>query len=177
VTRRVSRPSTYHHGVIELIENALDLMTTSLIVGYGNTLRSDDGAGYRAAALLEPELSCPEVSVIAAHQLTPEMAEPIARCSRVLFLDAAQVGVPGEIRCERIRRDPGWQPGAWTHDLGPTALLELAARYLGEFRAEPETWLLTITGANFELGEDFSAPVATAWQAYLDRIREWVRAL
>lgn len=152
-------------------------MTTSLIVGYGNTLRSDDGAGCKAAAVLEPELSCPEVRVIAAHQLTPEMAEPIARCSRVLFLDAAQVGVPGEIRCERIQRDPGWQPSAWTHHLEPTALLELAARHLGEFHAGPEAWLLTITGANFDLGENFSPPVAAAWKAYLDRAREWVRAL
>ena len=101
---------------------------------------------------------------IAAHQLTPEMAEPVARSSRVLFLDASHTGAPGEIRCERIGRqkacgDPQFQHASVSHHLAPSALLELAARY---FHAEPEAWLLTITGDNFDLGESFSPAVEAA---------------
>ncbi len=154
-------------------------MATCLIVGFGNPLRSDDGAGSKAAARLESELSSPELQVIAAHQLTPEMAEPVARSSRVLFLDASHTGAPGEIRCERIGRqkacgDPQFQHASVSHRLAPSALLELAARY---FHAEPEAWLLTITGDNFDLGESFSPAVEAAWKAYLARIRAWVRDL
>ncbi len=151
-------------------------MPTCLIVGYGNPLRSDDGAGSKAAAALESEFSSPELQVIAAHQLTPEMAEPVARSSRVLFLDASHTGAPGEIRCQRIdrgevRRAVNPQPANVSHHLAPSALLELAARY---FHAEPEAWLLTITGDNFDLGESFSPAVEAAWEAYLARIRTWV---
>jgi Ni,Fe-hydrogenase maturation factor len=61
-----------------------------------------------------------------------------------------------------------------SHDLAPSALLELAVRY---FHAEPDAWLLTVTGDNFDLGESFSPAVEAAWEAYLDRIRAWVCAL
>ncbi len=159
-------------------------MATCLIVGYGNPLRSDDGAGSKAAAALESELSSPELRVIAAHQLTPEMAEPVARSSRVLFLDASRTGAPGEIRCQRIGRreacsDSQLQPSNVSHDLAPSALLELAARYfhVEHFHAEPEAWLLTITGDNFDLGESFSPAVEAAWEGYLARIRTWICGL
>jgi hydrogenase maturation protease len=146
-------------------------MPPTLILGFGNPLRSDDGVGSKAAAMLEAELSPRELLVIAAHQLTPEMAEPVARSSRVLFLDAVHTGVPGEIRCQRVLRDPEFQPGSGSHDLAPSALLELAARY---FHAQPEAWLLTITGDNFDLGESFSPALQADWESYLDRIRAWV---
>ena len=146
-------------------------MPTRLILGFGNPLRSDDGVGAKAAAALEAELSSQQLQVIAAHQLTPEMAEAVGRSSRVLFLDAAHTGVPGEIRCRRVLRDPEFQPGSGSHDLAPSVLLELAARY---FHAQPEAWLLTITGDNFDLGKNLSPAIQAAWEAYLDRIRAWV---
>lgn len=43
-------------------------MPTCMILGYGNPLRSDDGVGSEAAAALDPELSSPEVLVIAADR-------------------------------------------------------------------------------------------------------------
>ena len=146
-------------------------MTTCLILGYGNPLRSDDGVGWKAAEALERELASPDVLVAASQQLTPEMAETISRCARVLFLDAAHTGAPGEIRMERIRRDPDAQVGNVSHHLLPSALLELAYRH---FAAEPEATLLTLSGENFAFGEHFSGPVEGVWKAYLDRARTWI---
>ena len=146
-------------------------MPTSLILGYGNPLRSDDGAGWKAAAALERDPSSTDLLVVASQQLTPEMAETISRCSRVLFLDAAHTGSPGEIRMEAVRRDPNTKVGDVSHQLLPPALLELAYRY---FAAEPDATLLTLTGENFEFGEHFSAPVEGAWKEYLDRARGWI---
>jgi hydrogenase maturation protease len=149
-----------------------DSQPASLIIGYGNAIRSDDGTGLKAAAAIEREACLAGARVIAAHQLVPEMAEPVARADRVLFLDASHAGAPGEIRCERTHRDREFQLAALSHDLSPGALLELAARH---FQAEPATWLLTITGSNFDLGESFSPPVEAAWKAYLERVLAWVR--
>src|SRR5271169_6238011 len=102
---------------------------SSLILGFGNPLRSDDAAGYNAAVALEPEFSATNTAVIAVHQLTPELAEPVSRASRVLFLDASRTGVPGEIRLEGIPHDPYFQLDALTHHITPTFLLELGAHY------------------------------------------------
>ncbi|MBZ5657461.1 MAG: hydrogenase maturation protease [Acidobacteriia bacterium] len=146
-------------------------MPTCLILGYGNPLRSDDGVGWKAAEALERELSSTDLLVVASQQLTPEMAETLARCARVLFLDAAHNGSPGEIRMETIRRDPNAQIGNVSHQLLPPALLDLAYRH---FAAEPDATLLTLTGENFEFGEHFSDVVEGSWRAYLDRARRWL---
>jgi hydrogenase maturation protease len=145
-------------------------MSTCLILGYGNPLRSDDGVGWKAALLLERELSSPFLRVVTSQQLIPELAEDVSRSSRVLFLDAARHGSPGEIRMEPAGRDANAQAEDFSHYLAPAALLELAYRH---FTAEPEATLLTLTGQNFDFGEFFSAPVAAAWDAYLERARSW----
>jgi hydrogenase maturation protease len=44
-----------------------------LLIGYGNTLRNDDGVGVRIAEIIAEE-NRPHVQVIATHQLTPELA-------------------------------------------------------------------------------------------------------
>ncbi len=119
------------------------------------------------------EQSSSDLVVIAAHQLTPELAAPVSNSSRVLFLDASHRGIAGEIHCEKLERDRGFEPGTLSHNLSPQALLELAARL---FQGEPEAWLLTITGENFDFGEDFSPPVLMAWPQYLERARVWVRS-
>lgn len=147
---------------------------TCLVVGYGNPLRSDDGFGWKAAAALAQELTPGDVKVIAAHQLTPEFAETIAHSSRVLFLDASHGGEPGEIRMEPVRRDPDFRPGSISHQLSPAALLALAHHY---YRSEPKATLLTVTGENFDVGENFSPVVQNAWKPCLERVLEWVRAL
>jgi hydrogenase maturation protease len=149
-------------------------MPVRLILGYGNPLRSDDGFGWKAATVLEQELSEQDIKVMAAQQLTPELAEAVASSSRVLFLDASHDGPSGEIRMQPVRRDPNFQPGAISHQLSPSVLLELAYRYYG---AEPDATLLTVTGENFELGENFSPVLQNAWKPCLARVLEWVRAL
>ena len=149
-------------------------MPRCLIVGYGNPIRSDDGFGYKAAAALDQEISSPDVKVVVAQQLTPELAEFVAQSARVLFLDASHEGRPGEIRMATIRRDPESRPSAVSHGLTPAALLELCYRYYG---AEPEAVLYTVTGENFSLGENFSPALQNAWKACLERVLEWVRSL
>ncbi|HEY9173382.1 MAG TPA: hydrogenase maturation protease, partial [Verrucomicrobiae bacterium] len=53
-----------------------------LVIGYGNTLRRDDGIGPKVAEAVA-ELNLPGVRSLACPQLTPELAEPIAHAKRV----------------------------------------------------------------------------------------------
>src|ERR1017187_9377874 len=59
-----------------------------LVVGYGNSLRRDDGVGLRVAEAIEA-LQLPGVRTLTCQLLTPEYADPMARVRRVIFVDAA----------------------------------------------------------------------------------------
>jgi hydrogenase maturation protease len=60
----------------------------SLVIGYGNDLRSDDGAG-RVVADRIGDLELPGVSVRSVLQLTPELALEMAEVDTVVFVDAS----------------------------------------------------------------------------------------
>ena len=63
-----------------------------LIIGYGNPLRGDDGVGWRVAEAAGTALPEGAATVLAVHQLTPELSAPISRAGRVVFVDAAAEG-------------------------------------------------------------------------------------
>ena len=74
-------------------------MPATLIIGYGNPMRGDDAIGCHAARQLEQHFwNDPDVEVIAAQQLIPEMAEDISLRDFVLFLDASFGEQPGTIK-------------------------------------------------------------------------------
>jgi hydrogenase maturation protease len=60
----------------------------SLVIGYGNDLRSDDGAGRVVADRID-SLRLPGVTVRSLMQLTPELALEIASADTVVFVDAS----------------------------------------------------------------------------------------
>ncbi|MBZ5618283.1 MAG: hydrogenase maturation protease [Acidobacteriia bacterium] len=136
-----------------------------LIIGYGNPLLGDDAAGYQAAERLRLTLTGPDVEILAVHQLTPELADPISRAARVIFIDAAATGDPGAIQQRPI--DSSQDPGGFTHHATPSALLALAKALYG---ADPRAVLITVAGLDFGIGMELSAPVQQA----LDRL-VWLR--
>ncbi len=73
----------------------------TLVIGYGNPLRTDDAAGPEVAR----RLACvrPDVEVMTPQQLVPELAASIARASTVVFIDAAIGGSPGTVQCDPVR--------------------------------------------------------------------------
>lgn len=78
-----------------------------LVLGYGNTLRSDDGVGYRVAAAVH-RWHVPDVEGYTCHQLTPDLAAEIAPRQRVIFVDARVVSAEdsGEIQWGQVQ--PIW---------------------------------------------------------------------
>lgn len=130
----------------------------TLIVGFGNPLRGDDGVGWAAAQQLENQLSDPGVRVLACHQLTPELAADAARVDRLVLIDASSKAAPGSVAVEKL--EPSEIPSnSMSHHLRPTDLLDCA---LGLYGACPEAWLVSIGGKSFEHGDALSAPVAAA---------------
>ena len=62
----------------------------TLIIGYGNTLRGDDGVGYKIAEVIE-QWNFDNTTSFAVHQLTPDLAEKISQVDTVIFIDAVPI--------------------------------------------------------------------------------------
>jgi len=136
-----------------------------LVVGYGNDLRSDDGAGRVVAARIEAA-DHPGVIVRSQSQLTPELALDITRADVVVFVDA-------NVDCEQLTVHPVMpgEPGSqsMSHHTDPAALLLLAGD-LG--RVPPRTYVISIPATNLELGFDLSPPTAGAIERAVDAVVE-----
>jgi hydrogenase maturation protease len=140
-----------------------------LIIGFGNTLRRDDGVGAVAARRLgqDPRLARPAVEVREAYQLLPEMSLDIAAATLVIFVDADAQGLPGSIEVHEI--DPGsaartdadarGEPGASTHHVGGGELVQLAATLTG---SRPRAVAIGIGVADLGMGEGLSPSVEAA---------------
>jgi hydrogenase maturation protease len=59
----------------------------TLVIGYGNSLRGDDGVGPLVAEQVA-EWNLPDVRSLSVHQLTPELASEMALAKTVIFIDA-----------------------------------------------------------------------------------------
>lgn len=135
-----------------------------LVIGYGNTLRGDDAAGYLVAEEVE-SWNLPGVRAIATHQLTPELAADMAEVDAVYFVDAWQVEVVGAEENEDMRdksvikpvlmqievtEAPTSSDHAWT----PNVLMQMARNL---YDAQPICYQILIPAIQFEYGERLSA--------------------
>ena len=145
------------------------LTPATLIIAYGNPLRGDDGLGRRAAEMLR-ERAFPGITILALHQLAPELAEDLSRAALAVFIDAREGGVPGEWRAEAVLPAPE-TPRPFTHQVSPATLLTAARTLYGH---APEALLYSMGGESFDYGEGLSAQVAAALPAMLEAIAERV---
>jgi hydrogenase maturation protease len=135
----------------------------TLIVGYGNPARADDGFGYRAAKRIP--------SALAVQQLTPELMERMSRAGRVIFLDASTEGVPGEI--SRRTAVPCRTGPIFTHHLMPEMLLGGALVLYGR---APEAQIITVCGADWSASDRLSPAVAASLEAIVRELGQLRRA-
>jgi len=141
-----------------------------LLVGYGNALRGDDAIGWHAAAQLAEDPRLAAAEVLARHQLTPELAQDVARASLVVLVDARAGDPPGSVQVQRItpRQD---KVTAWSHHLDPAALAGLAGALYG---AVPAMYLVSVGGVAFDDGERLSPAVRRALPSVVDAVARLV---
>jgi hydrogenase maturation protease len=139
-----------------------------LVIGYGNTLRNDDGVGPRVAEALEA-LQLPGVSTLSCPLLAPETAEPVARAARVIFVDAAVDG-PQEVRFHKLA--PAANSQVMAHAASPDTILALARDVYGR---APEAWLLTIPVVSLALGDRLSAAAQVNIEIAIQKLKNFAR--
>jgi hydrogenase maturation protease len=159
-----------------------------LVVGYGNPLRGDDGAGPRAAALVAEDPRLAGATVLVRHQLTPELADEMRTASLVVLVDARAGAEPGTVAVQCIEvesagavsgpaADAG-RPGPTragagpsSHHVDPAALAGLARVLWG---ATPEIVAVGVGASTFETGDPLSPEVERALPGVVDAIASLV---
>ena len=151
---------------------ALPSAKTTLLVAYGNASRRDDGVAFHILRRFrsriglaadweedtEEVVSGQRVRMIALHQLAPELAETLATCERVVFLDA-HVSAVGWEPVQWAQISPVYEPGMVGHHLKPTVVLALCCTLYG---TAPEGYTLSVEGQDFDFGDELS-PQTSAW--------------
>lgn len=128
-------------------------MISTLVIGYGNTLRGDDGAGVRAVEMITQEH--PEIECIIVHQLTPELAERIAETRMVFFIDAQTDAEELTVRLIEPKKETD-EPH--THYISPETLLSLSRQLYKKLPVE--SYLIGIPASSFDFSEDLSPKTA-----------------
>ncbi len=136
-----------------------------LVIGYGNTLRSDDGAGVRVAEAAAA-WDLPGLTALAVHQLTPEMAATLAGADVVIFVDARLAEVGDGITVTAVRPESPVRTSGHIGD--PRSLLALAEWLDGRF---PEAWLIAVPAVELSVGETLSETAVRGVEAACERIR------
>lgn len=115
----------------------------TLLLACGNPLRADDGAAHAVLRLIDPSPNC---SLRSVQQLTPELAEEIARFSRVVFLDA-----DAELKALAIEPLRAFSPRSpLTHASTPEEVIALARALFG---FAGDAFLCRIPARNFTAGD------------------------
>jgi hydrogenase maturation protease len=131
------------------------LPTQILVIGYGNTLRGDDGVGPRVAEQLAA-WHWPGLRSQAVHQLTPELAAAIAQVDIVFFVDAwiAPDDHTEAIQPRMEQLFPDASITGLNHVWSPHLLLQLAQTL---YTVQPVAYHLLIPVRQFDYGATLSA--------------------
>lgn len=141
-------------------------MLELVIIGFGNSLRQDDGFGPAVVQRLLGSCDDERIELLAPSTLTPELAATLANTRRVIFVDACATLAPGTVARRIIEGDPTADVSL-VHFLSPEALLVWTQRLYGHV-PEAELWL--VGSEQTGLSEELTPSVAA-------RVGEFVSAL
>ena len=158
-------------------------MKQSLILGYGNADRQDDGVAWHVLARLanrlgrsvppeigenfDSEESSPEF--LYALQLAPEMAETIANFEQVCFVDAHTGSIAEDVKITSLL--PAFQNSPFTHHMTPETLLAFVK---GLYDRQPAAILISIRGYEFAFAHDLSSGTDRLADQAVDTIAKWL---
>ncbi len=155
----------------------------TLIFGYGNADREDDGVAWHVLkeVMLLNHLPEPldldieytdeqnQTEYIFQLQLTPEIAYDLDQFDRVCFIDAHTGAVPEDVHFEKIT--PVFQKSPFTHHLTAASLLSIAETL---HHKVPETILVSVRGYQFGFSRDLSPTTRLLCRQAADIILDWM---
>jgi hydrogenase maturation protease len=158
-------------------------MPRSLIIGFGNLDRADDGVAYHAINALRRRLGQKELSEedtgledlgrsvdsIFLSQLAPELMDTLAEYEQAIFVDAHVYENMDALHFASVL--PEYTPATFSHHLTPGMLLALLKAL---HQREPIGHLVSIRGYDFDFHRDLSPDTKALVGPAVDRILQLV---
>ncbi|MGB9880700.1 MAG: hydrogenase maturation protease [Anaerolineae bacterium] len=154
-------------------------MSRTLVIGYGNLDRGDDGVAYYVVNALRQRLGQiplteydtgleelgATVDSIFLTQLMPELIDTLADYEQVIFIDAHVIQDMPDLHCTPIK--PEYTPSAFTHHMTPAILLMLLKTL---HHKEPKAHLVSLRGWEFDFHRGLSKKTSALVQPAIEHI-------
>ena len=154
-------------------------MSRTLVIGYGNLDRRDDGVAFLVVNALRGRLGQDpldeqetgvgelgaETDTLFLRQLVPELMDTAAGYDQVIFVDAHVRENTRELWWAPVL--PDFVPSAFTHHVNPATFLALIRAL---YDRNPAGYLLSIRGHDFDFSRGLSAETERLVQPAVDEI-------
>lgn len=171
-TNQDARPDTWHP------------IKRTLIIGYGNPDRGDDGVGWYILQMLAEEFQVSisndtDIGIFSEErpldflfnlQLMPEMATEMVSYERLCFVDAHTGAIPENIHLERIESE--FQNSPLTHHLTPQSLVSILEQL---YQHTPEAIFVSVRGFNFRFEHALSPETKHLAEEAIKTISTWIK--
>jgi len=157
-------------------------LNRTLLIGYGNPDREDDGVAWHILRAIVIKLGLPapssyedefpqntQVDFAFYLQLTPEMAEEISAYEYVCFLDAHTGAIPEPVRLIDVESD--FQRSPFTHHLTPQSLISICETL---YKNKPDAALLSVRGYQFLFSRQLSEETQALVPEAVELIWDWL---
>jgi len=158
-------------------------MPRSLVIGYGNIDRADDGVAFAVINALrrrqgrmplgEDETGLEALGVpvdtVFLSQLTPELMEALCDYERIVFVDAHVLPDAEGLYCQAVTAESA--PSILIHHVTPGMLLALLKALYGR---EPAACLVSVRGYDFDFHRCLSPQTEALVEAAAVRIVGWL---
>jgi len=144
-------------------------MRKTILLGYGNPDRGDDGVAWNLIHTLMKEKGLNDIDLFSSDlfflnrhvdiwfnlQLLPEVSELISEYELAIFIDAHTGEIEKEINIIEI--EPQLINSPFTHHVSPSTCLALSKSLVGKI---PEAWLCSVRGYDFRFERKLSIKTA-----------------
>ena len=151
----------------------------TIIIGYGNIYRADDGVAFAVINELRRQLGqklleegdtgldelTGENDSIFLLQLVPEIMELLAGYNRIIFVDAHVGPDMEDLNCSPVLAQ--YISSSFTHHMTPSALLAFLKTM---YQCEPQAYMVSIRGSDFDFKRTLSSKVQALVQPAVDAI-------
>ncbi len=159
-------------------------MQNTLLLGFGNADRQDDGVAWHILVRLANLLgrSAPDelgegfefegepIEFLFALQLTPELAETAAAFERVCFIDAHTGNLPNDLQIVPLQAN--FQNSPFTHHMTPETLLAFIQAL---YHIQPQAILVSVRGYEFGFERELSPQTSALADQAVTVISQWLQ--
>lgn len=154
-------------------------MSRTIVIGYGNIDRADDGVAYEVINILRQRLGQKildegdtgleelgsENDSIFLSQLMPEIMEVLIGYDQVIFVDAHVGADTNDLKCEPVV--PEYISATFTHHIAPASLLAFLQVL---YNRNPASYIVSLRGYDFDFKRTLSPSMRILVPAAVEEI-------